>query len=71
MRHAVLAILGVAILGVLLSADAAEADCGIPNWVGTPHDTYVPRTGTLYVHDESLTGLLLIRRADAAQQPQP
>lgn len=50
-----LALSGI-IVGTLLTAAAtADADCGIPNWLGTASGVSIPASGTLYMHDESLT----------------
>ncbi|NVB77224.1 MAG: hypothetical protein HOV81_02410 [Kofleriaceae bacterium] len=45
----------VVVLGILIAAaGSADADCAIPQWVGTATGTKVPLRGTLFVHDESL-----------------
>jgi len=42
------------LLGILLAWKEAQADCGIPQWMGTADGTAVPFTGSLYIYDESL-----------------
>lgn len=46
-------VLSAIVVGGLLSR--AEADCGIPAWLGTPDGASVPRKGVLFVHDEQLS----------------
>jgi hypothetical protein len=47
--------LSAIVVGGLLSSGAAEADCNIPAWLGTPDNASVPTKGTLYFHDEQLS----------------
>jgi hypothetical protein len=42
------------VVGALLSARAAAADCIVPVWLGTESGTHVPTRGVLYMHDESI-----------------
>ncbi len=50
-----LAPVGLAVALLSLATSRAEAECGNPHWIGTPTGATIPQTGSLYLHDQSLT----------------